>query len=92
VDECEQFETAKYEQDWLKYAVPGSISNGQFVPDSCYKYNFNDTGSAENNTCVADLFGQQKVKCDSWIFDENEVTMVTDVSFTICEICGAKKC
>jgi hypothetical protein len=83
VDQCEQFESAKYNQDWLQYAVPGSISNGQFVPEACYKYVFNDTGLIGNNTCIADLFSKQKQKCDSWIFDENEVTMINDVSFIV---------
>ncbi|XP_070504611.1 solute carrier family 22 member 4-like [Chironomus tepperi] len=78
VDQCEEFGSAKYDQDWLQNAVPGSISNGKFVPDTCYKYNFNDTGLTGNNTCVAELFGQQIIKCDSWIFDENEVTMIND--------------
>ncbi|KAL7037258.1 hypothetical protein ACKWTF_009138 [Chironomus riparius] len=78
VDQCEQFENAKYDQDWLQHAVPGSISNGKFEPDGCFKYNFNDTGLITNNTCVANLFGKNKTKCNKWIFDENEVTMIND--------------
>ncbi|CAG9805518.1 unnamed protein product [Chironomus riparius] len=78
IDQCEQFESATYDQDWLQYAVPGSISSGKFVPEGCFKYSYNDIAITGNNTCQANLFSQQIIKCDSWIFDENEVTMIND--------------
>ncbi|XP_070504608.1 organic cation/carnitine transporter 2-like [Chironomus tepperi] len=82
VSECEQFESTKYSQDWMQNALPGSLSNGKFLPEGCYKYNIiqniNDTELTRNNTCFADLFGLEREKCNSWIFSSDEVTIVND--------------
>lgn len=64
VDQCEQFESAKYDQDWLQYAVPGSVSKVKFEPERCFKYNFNHTGLIGNNTCVANFFSKNVTKCN----------------------------
>ena len=87
ISQCEQFEGTKYSQDWLQNALPGSFSNGKFVPEGCYEYNFiqniNDTELTRNNTCFADLFGLERQKCNSWIFSSDEVTIVNDVSLVL---------
>lgn len=39
-----------------------------------------------NNTCLGDLFGLEREKCNKWIFSEDEVTIVNDVSLSLREI------
>lgn len=75
----------RYNEEWVQHAVPGSISvsSGKFVPELCVKYNF--TGQVieplpfENNTCVAEWFSPSRVRCNEFIFDERERTIVNDV-------------
>lgn len=82
VAQCEQFEDTTYTQDWLRYVIPSSVSNGKFVAEGCYQYNFigNVTylNGTTDNTCLGDFFGPKREKCNSWIFSRDEVTIVNE--------------
>lgn len=84
--ECESLGSARYDQDWVKDVLPGSISesSGNFVPEVCLKYlPKNDTGDWQaNETCASDWFETNTEKCNRWVFDEGERTIVNDVSST----------
>lgn len=69
---------------WVQHAIPGTLSTpgGHFVPDVCQRFKFsNDTTSHENDTCPAQWFTNEHIKCDKWVYDENEHTIVQDVCF-----------
>lgn len=84
--ECESLENAKYDVDWVKDVLPGSVSDssGVFKPEDCSKYIFkNDTidpNELQNGTCAAHWFGSEEERCNQWVFDETERTIVNDVS------------
>lgn len=88
VPECETAETAQYDTEWIQHAIPGTFSNpdGHFVPDVCQRYKFsNETASHENDTCPAQWFSNEQIKCDKWVYDENEHTIVQDVCLMLLE-------
>lgn len=76
-------ENAKYDEEWVMHVLPGSISqsHGHFTPENCYKYVFkNDSLPHLGESCPAHWFDhEEKVKCDKWVFDKNERTIVNDV-------------
>lgn len=84
VPECESLENGKYDSDWVKDVLPGSISDsyGHFVPEICSKYAFNNDSSYNGNQshCAARWFDHEQEKCNKWIFDKTERTIVNDVS------------
>lgn len=88
VPECETAETAQYDTAWIQHAIPGTFSNpdGNFIPDVCQRYKFsNDTASHESDTCPAQWFTNEQIKCDKWVYDENEHTIVQDVCLMLLE-------
>lgn len=83
VPECESQENARYNADWVKDILPGSVSesSGAFKPEDCSRYIFNNrTDPSLNETCSANWFGHNEERCYQWVFDETERTIVNDVS------------
>ena len=81
--ECESFENAKYDEEWVKDVLPGSISDssGIFQPEICTKYIFkNDSTPHGNDACPAHWFDHEEERCSQWVFDKSERTIVNDVS------------
>lgn len=72
VPECESLEDTQYNVDWMKDVLP---------PEICSKYVFNDQNVTQSNeTCARQWFTDRKERCYAWVFDENERTIVNDVS------------
>jgi hypothetical protein len=81
VPECDSPET-KFNEDWVKDVLPGSFSesSGKFVPEFCTKFVYNNNSvTNENKICPASWFGDKEERCDRWVFDETERTIVNDV-------------
>jgi hypothetical protein len=81
VPECDSTET-KFDEKWVKGALPGSFSesSGNFIPEFCSKFVFNNNSVAnENETCLASWFDDKTERCDRWVYDEAERTIVNDV-------------
>lgn len=72
----------KYQNDWVQYAVPGKLnSKGAFIPQQCNYFARNYTVQLpENGVCYADMFTDTVDKCDMWMFEEGERTIMNDVS------------
>lgn len=86
VPECESLENAKYDAEWVKDVLPGSISdnNGIFQPEICSKFIFkNDSAPHGNDSCPAHWFDHEEERCSQWVFDKSERTVVNDVSYPI---------
>lgn len=83
VPQCDSSDNARYDEDWVQNVVPGSISasSGSFQPKVCEKFIFNnDTTHETNETCPAHWFAHETERCDRWVFDKGERTIVNDVS------------
>lgn len=83
VPECESVGSTSYQADWVKDVLPGAVaeSSGNFMPELCFKYlPSNNTLIEAADTCVAEMFGTEREQCNQWVFDENERTIVNDVS------------
>lgn len=85
VPQCENITNTTFNQYWMKDALPGSFSDttGKFIPEQCFQYgltdHFNRTSQSGNDTCPREWFDSDiQSKCNEWIFDENETTIVND--------------
>ena len=82
VPECESIENATYNEDWIKDVLPGKVSasSGIFQPEICSKYIYKNETRESNETCAAHWFDHEQEKCNKWVFDLSERTIVNDVS------------
>lgn len=81
-----------YDQPWVHNTVPGTTdSAGLFTPDQCLRYAI---PTAQTNTsiirynspiavdgsyeCGKELKEHNKMKCDRWVFDTGEYTIVQE--------------
>lgn len=81
VPECDS-ENTKFDDDWVKDILPGTTpSSGIFQPELCSKFIFTGDRNAthSNETCQAHWFGNEEERCNQWVFDESERTIVNDV-------------
>lgn len=96
VPQCEELESTKYDRNWLQLAMPGSIANGKFIPEGCYQYDYRgNVTSAElvkNSTCNTDSFGIMRERCNTWIFADDEATIVNEVRLMNCKYLLYEKC
>lgn len=74
-----------YNPDWLKSAVPFQTDPEE--PQKCLMYHYsmpqNNSGThvTANSTCSPEAFDiNSEEKCEKWVFGENELTIVNDVS------------
>jgi hypothetical protein len=85
VPECDRQPVPNFHEEWIKDVLPGTVSatTGNFIPENCFKYNFtaeiNQSLPFENGTCPAFWFENDNVKCNRWVFEEGERTIVNDV-------------
>lgn len=84
IPECEDtFDT--YDAPWLKWAIPADKNQIiDYKPSLCHRYVFNES-SHFNGTCSPALFTSQVEKCNQWIFDHEERTIVNDWNITCLE-------
>lgn len=83
IPECDIEYNITYANPWNPNAIPSKFDlAGNLLLDSCtrFKYNSTTTGFNNNDTCSANWFTNETEKCDNWVFDENERTIVQDVS------------
>ena len=83
---CDDPIAPKYDEPWVLHAVPGTIKGRDtFVPNQCDLYelaqpNNDSVHIGSSNECPAEWFSTKIATCESWVFDENERTIVNDVS------------
>ncbi|XP_025421175.1 solute carrier family 22 member 21-like isoform X2 [Sipha flava] len=81
IQQCDSNNTS-YNPDWLRIAVPFKDPDSYNEPYKCVKYNYNlppsELGKL-NNTCLPKFFDTNShQKCDKWVFDDTERTIVND--------------
>lgn len=71
-----------YDDDWVSITVPGKMVKDIFIPAQClrYKRDYNITIPEWQDTCTKDMFIDETERCSEWVFDDNERTIVNDVS------------
>lgn len=83
IPQCEITNSTSYNPDWLKIAVPFKDPETYNDPYKCNKYNYNSPPGemGTNGTCLPKFFDtNSKQKCDMWVFEDTERTIVNDVS------------
>lgn len=84
VPECDSLENSNYDEEWVMHVLPGSISEsyGHFVPETCKKYVYNSSAPDDfgSQSCAAHFFERTEEKCNNWVFEKGERTIVNDVS------------
>ncbi|CAH1732788.1 solute carrier family 22 member 21-like isoform X2 [Aphis gossypii] len=87
IPQCDT-DNPSYNQDWLNLAIP--VNNRTNEPYKCLKYHYipqntNKTNISANSTCMQGAFNvNRKEKCNKWVFDEMERTIVNDFGI-MCE-------
>lgn len=83
IPECDDRISLNFKQDWIEDVLPGTNS-GNFIPQNCAGYNFtaivNEPLPLKNNSCPAEWFDRsEEIRCNEWVFQDGERTIVNDV-------------
>lgn len=86
IPECESIETARYDTNWLQHAMPGEIQlDGTYRIDHCRRFKPSAPGSSNySEICSVNMFENETIKCDQWVFDKTSHTIVQEWKIT-CE-------
>ncbi|XP_066993627.2 solute carrier family 22 member 2 [Anabrus simplex] len=79
IPECDDNGTV-FRPDWLEYAVPMEQRSGKDEPSHCLRYNVNNSAG----TCDADNFLKTTTRCDDWVYDGDDSTILREWNLT-CE-------
>ncbi|KAJ3654670.1 hypothetical protein Zmor_013844 [Zophobas morio] len=85
IPECEEPQNTSYEVPWIHWAIPNEDSSEVLESKSYYCDRFSVNQSLANGTCYKDLFTTHIEKCNEWIFDHTERTIVNDWNLTCAE-------
>lgn len=68
----------KYDQEWLKLAIPFNDNNH---PESCTRYAPNNISAVKSRQCSAELFDKStKIECSEFVYASDEKNVQTEVS------------
>ena len=79
IPECENETSAKYLEPWLEAAIPPNFNTAaedDYVPSQCLKY---EPKNISRFQCVKSDFKETTVLCDSWVYEDDEWTIVGEV-------------
>lgn len=82
--ECDDANNPNYNEHWVSSVVPGKTDAiGLFSPEQCIRYEIPDTGgNSSSYVCGRDLPYEKEIRCDRWVFDNYEKTIVEEWSIT----------
>lgn len=81
--ECDDPENPKYGEPWVQNVIPGSTdSSGLFEPEQCERYELPHNTINETYECYRDLPYKRQTRCNRWVFDKYEKTIVEEWSIT----------
>ncbi|CAG9822517.1 unnamed protein product [Phaedon cochleariae] len=87
IPECEDQHQTTYDTPWLKWAIPTESNDNQVIgvkTDSCLRY-MPKNDSDLSSTCSPESFTKTLEKCNEWIFDDVERTIVNEWNITCIE-------
>ncbi|EEB11356.1 organic cation transporter, putative [Pediculus humanus corporis] len=82
IPECENETSAKYLEPWLEAAIPPNFNTAaedDYVPSQCLKY---EPKNISRFQCVKSDFKETTVLCDSWVYEDDEWTIVGEWNIT----------
>lgn len=85
VPECDDPNNPNFNEQWVSAVVPGHTeSMGLFTPEQCIRYEIPVSGgnSSSSYVCGSDLPYKKEIRCDRWVFDKYEKTIVEEWSIT----------
>lgn len=83
VPECDDPRNPNYNEPWVHNVIPGKTdSSGLFEAAECERYELPHNTINESYECYRDLPYKRVMKCNRWVFDPNEKTIVEDWSIT----------
>lgn len=84
VPECDDPNNPNYNESWVSTVVPGQTdSTGLFSPEQCVRYEIPNTGgNSSSYVCGRDLPHKNEMRCNRWVFDNYEKTIVEEWSIT----------
>lgn len=85
IPDCDNPSVPIYDEPWVQHAVPGTLrGQNTFVPEQCEYYereaNQSSTITATSDECPAHWFSDRVSRCERWVFDDTERTIVNDVT------------
>ena len=82
--ECDDPNNPNYNEPWVSAVVPGHIeSTGLFSPDQCLRYEIPPGGNSSSSyVCGRDLPYKKEIRCNRWVYDNYEKTIVEEWSIT----------
>lgn len=88
IPECEP-ESSTFYSRWLSNAIPGEIQlDGTFKIDHCnrYKTYVNASRNTEyGEVCSTQMFSNETIKCDQWVFDHSSSYTIVEQWNITCE-------
>ncbi|CAH0558293.1 unnamed protein product [Brassicogethes aeneus] len=87
IPECEEAGNTHYTTPWTHWALPSSSGQGVLDTKSryCDMYKVDTTIYNATGVCSADIFTREVTKCDQWVFDDAEKTIVNEWNLTCVE-------
>lgn len=85
VEECDNIKNPIYDDSWVQHAVPGNTKNELFVPDQCQKLVTFNQSTEHNESCPIHIFSHETIRCNQWVFDNHEYTIVENYNLTCVE-------
>lgn len=85
VPECDDPAHPVYNEPWVSAVVPGKTdSTGLFTPEQCLQFDIPDTGGGNSSSyvCGRDLPYKKEIRCNQWVFDNYEKTIVEEWTIT----------
>lgn len=79
---CDDANNPNYNEPWVSAVVPGKTdSSGLFSPEHCRRYELPSDGNT-TYTCGREIPIKNALKCDRWVYDKYERTIVEEWSIT----------
>ncbi|XP_030375309.1 organic cation transporter protein isoform X2 [Scaptodrosophila lebanonensis] len=83
IAECDADISPEYQTDWLEHAMPGTWDkHHQFTPATCDRYMANDSSYDQAGQCSSSQFLPQTERCNQFVYDGQEQTIVQDWQLT----------
>lgn len=83
IPECDDPLNPNYNEPWVHNVVPGTTdSMGLFVPEQCERFVLPHNTINETQECYREIHQRRTAKCDRWVYDKYEKTIVEEWSIT----------
>lgn len=83
---CDDANNPNFDEPWVSAVVPGTTdSTGLFTPEQCKQYDLPSNDGNSSYLCGRELPIKNEIKCNRWVYDKYEKTIVQEWSITCME-------